>query len=270
MVRRSLGAVFVGGAYVFPGGAVDPADGGPEVESVCEGRSDAAASATLELDSGGLAFWVAAVRECFEEAGVLLAHRAALSPGAASSLVSLADPSVAERFAAHRADLWAGRRGLVEVCEQEGLRLAVDRLHYFSHWITPTGAPRRFDTRFFVAAAPEEQVPLHDEAETIASMWVRPGDALARFEAGELEMIHPTIENLKAIARFDCSADLLAAAEAIGAVPTVMPRVRVGRRGRPGPAPLRSWLRRGSEPRRRRRNPGLSRWLIPPREPPRA
>ena len=75
MVRRTLSAAFAGGMYVFPGGAVDAADGGAEVEPLCDGVTDAAASAQLELPAGGLAFWVAAIRECFEEAGVLLARQ---------------------------------------------------------------------------------------------------------------------------------------------------------------------------------------------------
>ena len=98
-------------------------------------------------------------------------------------------------------------------------------MHYFSHWITPEGAPRRYDTRFFVTAAPPEQVPLHDDRETIAHTWIAPQDALDRCERGEFEMIFPTIRNLEAISRFAKSADLLAAAAAIEDVPTILPRI---------------------------------------------
>src|SRR5581483_1632353 len=91
MLRRNLNSDFVGGAYVFPGGAVDVADRHADLEAVCEGRSDDQASQLLEIDSGGLAYWVAAIRECFEEAGVLLAY------DAGGQLVSLADPDVAAR-----------------------------------------------------------------------------------------------------------------------------------------------------------------------------
>ncbi|MGH9301836.1 MAG: hypothetical protein ACRD0E_08125, partial [Acidimicrobiales bacterium] len=100
-----------------------------------------------------------------------------------------------------------------------------DRIHYFAHWITPRGAPRRFDTRFFVAAAPPEQVALHDDYETVANMWVRPHDALALHAGGELDLILPTIKNLEAIGRFERSEDLLSAAEAIESVPTITPRI---------------------------------------------
>lgn len=219
MLRRNLQSDFVGGAYVFPGGAVDEADRHADLEAVCEGRSDDQASAHLGVDSGGLAFWVAAIRECFEEAGVLLAA------GPDGKVVSFADEEVATRFELHRAEIDSGALRLVELCRIETLRLAVDGIHYFSHWITPVGPPRRYDTRFFVTAAPPEQVPLHDDRETIANLWVRPADALDRHRAGELDLILPTIKNLEAISRFGRSADLLDAAAAIQEVPTILPRV---------------------------------------------
>ena len=198
---------------------MDEADRHADLEAVCEGRSDDQASVLLGVDRGGLAYWVAAIRECFEEAGVLLAY------DTAGEVVSFADPDIAARFDGHRREVDSGERRLVEVCELEKLRLAVDRIHYFSHWITPVGVVRRYDTRFFVTAAPAEQVPLHDDRETIANLWVNPADALQRHQAGELELIFPTIKNLEAVARFETSADLLAAAAAVEHVPTILPRV---------------------------------------------
>ena len=219
MLRRNLNSDFVGGAYVFPGGAVDEADRHSDLDAVCEGRSDDGASQLLGIDRGGLAFWVAAIRESFEEAGVLLAT----TPH--GDVVSFADPEVAERFTLHRKAVDSGEKRLVEICVLEQLQLAVADIHYFSHWITPLGAPRRYDTRFFVAAAPPEQVPLHDDRETIANLWVRPADALERCKRGELDMIFPTIKNLQAISRFDRAQDLLDAAAAIAEVPTILPRI---------------------------------------------
>ncbi|CAN5805853.1 NUDIX hydrolase [soil metagenome] len=219
MVRRNLASDFVGGAHVFPGGAIDPADRHAHLEPCCAGRSDREASTRLGIEAGGLAYWVAAIRECFEEAGVLLAY------GADGALVRLDAPVTAERFARHRADVDAGRRRLVEICAEESLRLAVDAMHYFGHWITPEGAHRRYDTRFFVARAPEAQQPLHDDREVIANLWVRPADALAEHRAGRFELILPTIANLEAIGRFQRADDLLAVAEATAEVPTVLPRV---------------------------------------------
>jgi len=225
MLRRNLNSDFVGGAYVFPGGAVDEADRHADLEAVCEGRSDDQASAMLGVGGGGLAFWVAAIRECFEEAGVLLAS------GPDDEMISFADPDIARRFDGHRRAVDSGERRLAEVCELEKLRLAVDRIHYFSHWITPVGPPRRYDTRFFVTAAPPEQVPLHDDRETIANLWVNPAEALRRHQAGELDLIFPTIKNLEAIARFEKSADLLDAAAAVEHVPTVLPRITADAHG---------------------------------------
>ena len=201
MLRRSLASVFMAGAYVFPGGALDAADA--EMAELCEGRTDASASAVLGTDAGGLAYWVAAVRECFEEAGLLLAV------DAGGELVSMADEAAAARFNAHRHALVRGERTLADICRTESLRLATDRLYYCSHWITPAPSPRRFDTRFFVAPAPTEQVPLHDEGETIANEWMRPADALARFT-----FIRPTKFSLEAIAPYATVAELLAAFEA--------------------------------------------------------
>jgi 8-oxo-dGTP pyrophosphatase MutT (NUDIX family) len=220
MVRRNLRSDFVGGAYVFPGGAVDPLDGGTEAEALCTGRTDAEASALLGQDAGGLAYWVAVVRETFEEAGLLLAER----PGGPALLAG--DPGEEARFAAERAAVNDGSRRFLDLCQDEGLRLAVGDVHYFAHWITPRGAPRRYDTRFFVAAAPPGQIAAHSAGETIAEVWITPENALARHRAGEIEIIFPTIRNLQVISRFSTSTDLLAAAaRASSSVPAIEPRV---------------------------------------------
>jgi len=220
MVRRNLKSDFVGGAYVFPGGAVDPADGGPEAEALCAGRSDAEASALLGFDSGGLAYWVAVVRETFEEAGLLLAQR----DGGPELLSPDGDDDA--RLAAARLRVNDGSLRFLDLCRDERLRLSVDEIHYFAHWITPRGAPRRYDTRFFVAAAPPGQRAAHDAGETIAEVWISPADALAQHRAGDIEIIFPTIRNLQAVGRFSTSAALLdAAAEASSAVPAIEPRV---------------------------------------------
>jgi len=220
MVRRNLQSDFVGGAYVFPGGAVDPIDGGVEAESICEGRTDADASILLGIESGGLAYWVAALRETFEEAGLLLADR----PGGPDLLVG--DPAEEARFAAARVEVNAGSRRFLDLCRDEKLQLRVANVHYFAHWITPRGAPRRYDTRFFVAAAPPGQQAAHDARETIAETWISPRRALEGHRKGVFELIFPTIRNLQAISRFATSAELLgAAARASGSVPTIEPRV---------------------------------------------
>jgi 8-oxo-dGTP pyrophosphatase MutT (NUDIX family) len=219
MLRRNLKSDFVGGAYVFPGGAVDDHDRHTNLESVCIGRSDASASSQLGIEGGGLAYWVAAIRECFEEAGVLLA----LDDG--GELVPFDDPDVDARFQVHRKAVDSGQRRLVEICEEEGLQLAVGSIYYFSHWITPEGAPRRYDTRFFVTRAPEGQVPLHDDREVIANLWIRPGDALAQHREGLFDLIFPTMRSLVVLDRFQTADELLVAAAAIESVPAMLPKI---------------------------------------------
>jgi 8-oxo-dGTP pyrophosphatase MutT (NUDIX family) len=219
MLRRNLNSDFVGGAYVFPGGAVDPADRSSDLEAVCQGRTDAEASRRLGIDAGGLAYWVAAVRESFEEAGVLLAY------DQSGEIVHLDDPDNVARWAEHRGQIDRGERRLVELCAAEGLRLAVDGMHYFGHWITPEGAPRRYDTRFFLAAEPPGQTPLHDDHEVIANVWIRPSDALEQHAAGEFMMLPPTISSLRAVARFTTAEQALDAATEITDVPTIEPRI---------------------------------------------
>jgi 8-oxo-dGTP pyrophosphatase MutT (NUDIX family) len=219
MLRRNLNSDFVGGAYVFPGGGVDPADSGDDVESVCTGRNDAEASRTLGVPAGGLAYWVAAIRESFEEAGYLMAL------GADGQMVSLHDPDTAERFVRHRAQVDAGDLRLVDLCRSEHLLLATGGLEYFSRWITPLGAPRRYDTRFFVAHAPTRQTPVHDDREVIANLWIRPADALDRHHAGRFELIFPTVRTLEALALFSTADDLVDHARHIDQVEAVLPTI---------------------------------------------
>ena len=184
MLKRHADLVFVPGAYVFPGGAVDDAD------------------RAFDHDP----FVVAAIRECFEEAGALLAYVAG------HRFVDLHDEAAAVRFREYRDAVHAGRLTIHDLCELEGLRLAVDALQPVSRWVTPPRSPRRFDTRFFVARAPSNQAFLHDDRETTASEWVRPVDALERFKAGDIELILPTERSLEMLARAHSVDALLVAA----------------------------------------------------------
>jgi 8-oxo-dGTP pyrophosphatase MutT (NUDIX family) len=227
MLRRTLNAAFAGGMYVFPGGRVDDADHADELEPICDGLDDDRASSLLQLERGGLAYWVAAIRECFEEAGVLLAR-----PTRSGDAVRFDEPAVAGRFETARSQVHSGDRSLASLCADEQLVLITDAIHYVSHWITPIGEVRRFDTRFFLARAPQAQVPLHDDGETIASLWVRPADALERFRAGELAMIPPTIRNLEFLVPHDSADAALSAAAEIGTPPAILPKLRVDDEGR--------------------------------------
>jgi len=200
MLRRNLASVWIAGASVFPGGAVDAGDRHPRWEGRCAGWDDARASAALARTGGGLGFLVAAVRETFEEAGVLLARE---PEGRAAD-------GRHEHLIAARAALNAGDHDFDALVLDHDLVLATDELLPVSHWVTPPVGPRRYDTWFFVAAAPEGEY-LHDDTELIASAWVRPVDALAAGERGEVDLIFPTRKNLELLARFDTADALLAA-----------------------------------------------------------
>jgi 8-oxo-dGTP pyrophosphatase MutT (NUDIX family) len=217
MLRRNLNADWVGGAYVFPGGAVDPGDRAPELLARCPDRDDATASAHLGLSEGGLGFWVAGVRETFEEAGVLLARSASTG-----QLVDPAQP----RLATQRAQLNDGSLSFREMVETDDLLLDVGGMAVFSHWITPEGNHRRYDTWFFVAAAPDGHAYAHDEGETVASIWIRPSDALAAADRGELDLIFPTRKSIEALGRFEHAAELLeAVAQATDVPPATQPQI---------------------------------------------
>jgi 8-oxo-dGTP pyrophosphatase MutT (NUDIX family) len=150
MMQRTLKAVFAGGLYVFPGGKLDDIDGGSHIEHLCDGLTDEEASGLLQVPSGGLAFWVAAIRECFEEAGVLLARDTRTG-----DYIRFDDPDVADRFEAYRHEVHDGKLGMHELCDKESLRLATDAIEYVSHWITPVGEPhRRRKTHFTMMAKP--------------------------------------------------------------------------------------------------------------------
>lgn len=227
MLRRTLNAAFAGGMYVFPGGRVDDADHGADLEPICDGLDDGPASEILQISQGGLAYWVAAIRECFEEAGVLLAR-----PTAATEALRFDTPESVARFAEHRDRLNTRERSFIEICETEDLQLITDAIHYVSHWITPVGEVRRFDTRFFLARAPQAQEPLHDNGETIESLWVQPAVALERFRAGELAMIPPTIANLEFLLPHATADAALAAAAEVGTPPVILPKLRIDADGR--------------------------------------
>lgn len=228
MLQRNLRSGFVAGVHLFPGGALDEADAAVEATKLCCGLDDRAASRILGLAAGGLAYWVAAIRESFEEAGILLAC------DRYGKLVSLIDERSAGRFLVHRREINARQREFLSMLNEEGLQLAADRLTFFGHWITPVGAPRRYDTRFFLAAAPEGQEPLHDSLETIDHLWVHPSVALDRQRKGEFKMRTPTVHTLKKFADYDTVASLCNGI-ARGEIPVILPRItRDGKRLLPG------------------------------------
>ena len=188
MTRRSAGASFAPGAYVFPGGRIEEADA--VAQAVARRRPT---QSDLQLTQS-----VAAVRECFEELGVLLARHPdgrAVDP----AVVAAMDRSTTSAIA------------LVDQCAAHGLLLATDQVYTLAHWITDRDLPKRFDVPFLVARMPEGQTPTADEAEQFEPCWVRPADALARHQSGGFFMIFPTLRTLERLAAYATAEAVLEA-----------------------------------------------------------
>lgn len=207
MLRRNVRSDFVAGAFVFPGGALDEEDA--DCDDLVVGLGDDEASKRLEIEEGGLAYYVAGLRELFEEAGLLVAcdeHKIA---------VNFTAPARQTRVAVGRDALNAGTTSFAAFLREERLRLDLRGVEYLAHWVTPVGMPRRYDTRFFVALAPNGQVAAHDDGETVEHRWVRPREALAAHARGEFEMVLPTIRNLSAIADYERAEDVFQHARSV-------------------------------------------------------
>jgi len=227
MLRRTFNAAFASGMFVFPGGKVDDVDGVDEIAELCDGLTDAHASSLLGIANGGLAYWVACIRECFEEAGVLLARHETTG-----DVVRFDDDATAQRFEVERENIHDGSVALLDLCKREGLRLTTDDIHYVSHWITPMGEKRRFDTRFFIARAPQAQEPLHDDGETIESFWISPQEAIERAHERDLMLMPPTKANIEFLLPFKTADEVLVAAAQVGMPQTILPKLKIDSDGR--------------------------------------
>jgi 8-oxo-dGTP pyrophosphatase MutT (NUDIX family) len=199
MVVRHHQIDFASGALVFPGGRMEESD----VELA---QSIAHCPQSLDLDVAARSLRVAAIRESFEECGILLAR-----PDGAADLIS-----------AERLRMIDRRAPFAEILRRENLVLAIDLLVPFAHWITPPFVPKRFDTHFFVAPAPSDQVVAHDGRETVDSIWISPRAALEEGKRGRFTLVFATERNLWKLARFSDCASAMAAAKADPIV-TVMP-----------------------------------------------
>lgn len=210
MVVRHHAIDFASGALVFPGGRVDDGDHAVAAQpALCPNPQ--------HLDPAALAFRVAAIRETFEECGVLLAR-----PRGSDSLIGAADLQRVE--AAHRTALAAGSVPLETVLRAHDLVPAIDLLVHFAHWITPAHQPKRYDTHFFLAEAPAAHLAVHDGSESVDSIWIAPAQALAETAVGRFKLVFATQKNLEKLARFDTAAAAMAAAR-IAPVVTVQPRM---------------------------------------------
>ena len=195
MVVRHREIEFASGASVFPGGRVADSDREADLSARCDGAE--------ALGGEALALRAAAIRECFEECGVLLARTGDGAMIAGAALAGLDHT----RSALEREEL-----SLAGLLGAHGLRLACDELVPFGHWITPDFAPKRFDTWFFIAAAPPNQEPRHDGSEAVDSLWISPNRALAEADAGDRWLVLATRANLMRLAESETAAAALDAA----------------------------------------------------------
>src|SRR5689334_6772992 len=173
------------GALVFPGGKLEDADGDPRLRARC-GSAEKCSDEELK-------FRVAGVREAFEECGILLARKR----GQRAVVAAAELKGIEERW---RAKLAKDEATIVDLAEAEDLEIATDLMTPFAHWITPTFAPKRFDTWFFLAEAPEDQVALHDGSESVDSVWIKPQAAIDEANAGKRTLVHATFKNLELLA----------------------------------------------------------------------
>lgn len=217
MLRRTNDAAFAGGMYVFPGGRVDGDDHLHAYDELREGPSTRQVLQQRALGDEWRGFWIACIRESFEEAGVLLAY------DRQRKLLDLSDERTRARFDEYRRALNAGDLALDDIARRENLRLAVDRIHFFNRWITPEGRPRRFDTRFFIAEAPPAQTSAHDDAETDDHVWITPRDALARNKAGTFGLMGVTERQLTTLTEFPSVGAVRAMIEARTEFPVFRP-----------------------------------------------
>ncbi len=214
MVVRHHAIDFASGALVFPGGKVDEQDKGPEWQALAPGAPDAPARE----------FFVAAARETFEEAGLLLARRQ-------GSADLLGHDDVHRIVTQDRARLIKGETTFAEILEREGLQVAMDLLVHFAHWITPVPVPKRFDTQFLLVAAPVSQLGAHDGSESVEGIWIPPQVALDEAETGKRTLVFATAMNLKKLAQYKTVAETVAATRAQPVV-TVLPRIERSPEGR--------------------------------------
>jgi len=197
MVKRHASSSF-GSTFTFPGGVLDACDA--NVHEVGSGISTDQANRLLQLDHGALDYYSAAIRELFEESGVLLAeHR-------------LSDRELRES----RAALNDGTLAWERLVHERRFELLYGRLHYFSFWITPPGSAKRYSTRFFLAKLPAAQYASHDGGELTESCWMPAVEILAARKLRQMKVPYPTRKTLKRIAEFACTTELLTWAKACG------------------------------------------------------
>lgn len=217
LMRRTRSAGFVPGAYVFPGGRVDGTDATPEAVAALDGLTVEAAAERLALRNAeppAIAYYLAALREAFEETGILVGVR---EDGSAPPTASESDVVDGVRNALMQDEI-----SFAQALGRMQCHIAGDAVEYIAHWITPRPEPRRYDTRFFAARVPAGAAAIVDPREMTDALWLEPRDALRRFDRGELPMVFPTIKTIEQLVRFD---DAGTALRSFGSMPvrTILP-----------------------------------------------
>ena len=201
MLKRASRTNF-GGAWVFPGGKLDTNDRLKNIVDMCSGLDDIEASKKLNMNVGGIHYWIACIRECFEESGILLAYR---NNGEIVNNVSGRETKIIEQY---RKKLLKGENVFLHMMQELGMKLATDQLAYISHWITPAIEKKRYNTRFFIAKSPAQKAD-HDGFEGVDSKWVNPEKALIEMRKGKFPIIMPTIKSLELVAAYQSTDELL-------------------------------------------------------------
>ena len=225
LLKRDRNASFVPGAYVFPGGRVDPADWTKQTLASVDGLTTETAATRLGLvgtSPPAIAYYIAALREAFEETGILVG----VGPNAQAPPTAAASVEVEVL----RNGLMEGSVSFNEALKHLSCRIDGSSIEYLAHWITPEREPRRFDTRFFAARVQADAEPIFDPREMTEALWLSPKEALSRNQGGTLPMIFPTIDTLQRLADYTTVGDAL---RGIGdvSIPTLMPKLVLTEKG---------------------------------------
>lgn len=216
MVVRHHQIDFASGALVFPGGKVDSADLNPELKNHLP--------QSQSLDDPLLSFKIASIREAFEECFILLARDQETGKLITSTRLN----GISDKY---QKDMQSGKIDILSMAAAEKLELATDLLAHYSHWVTPTFMPKRFDTHFFIALAPEEQLAIHDGEESVDSVWIGPNEAMKGADEGTYTIIFPTMMNVEYLSRYETAKEAVEKS-ALTKTVTVLPQVEITDEGK--------------------------------------
>jgi len=208
LLKRHEQNIFMGGNFVYPGGRLDKGDNDEEILALSRDISEDQARNILgetHVESVSLAYWIAGIRELFEEAGILLAY------SNNGQLLSIDNDDMRQRFTFHRQALQKDEKTFLQILKEEGVTLALDKCFYYAHWITPEARNVRFDTRFFVARNVPGQEASPDAKETTEGVWLTPAEALQENLKGTVALSPPTLKTLEDLSRFNTINNLLLA-----------------------------------------------------------